>query len=263
MTAIIIGVILSAASAAGAHPPLLPAYAHNDYQNLHPLEDAIALGFSGVEVDYFVVDGELRVGHELDETEPGRTIASLYLEPLREHVHQHATRYERQPFILNIESKQEGLDTYVALHALLSRYADILTTVRDGVEYPGPVQVILVGWHPPLDYLREQPERFAAVQIHYTDLPSDHAKYPAHLVRLISQNYNAKLLARGRGPVSPRLRQRFHDVAAAAHAVPGRLARVYRVPTHAAAYDAILDAGIDLIGTRDITGAWELLRTDR
>ena len=64
---------------------------------------------------------------------------------------------------------------------------------------------------------------------------------------------------RGNDPVSPRLRQRFEDVAEAAHQVPGRLARVYNVPTESAAYEAILDAGIDLIGTRDITGAHAIL----
>jgi len=259
MTAILTWCLLLAAGSAGAPPPLLPAYAHNDYANERPLQDAIELGFRGVEVDYFVIDGELRVGHEIDETAAGRTIESLYLEPLRAYLGDGAPHYENQPFILNIESKREGMETYDALHKLLSRYEEILTTVRDGVEHPGPVQVILVGWYPPLAYLRDQPVRYAAVQILFDDLPSDHAQYPAHLVRLISQNYNAKLLARGRGPVSPRLRGRFHDVAAAAHTVPGRLARVYNVPTRASAYSAILDTGVDLIGTKDIIGAQELL----
>jgi glycerophosphoryl diester phosphodiesterase len=242
---------------------LLPAYAHNDYMNEYPLLDAIALGFRGVEVDYFVVDGELRVGHDLDETEPGRTVEPLYLAPLRAYLGDGAPHYENQPFILNIESKREGMEAYDALHQLLSRYEDILTTVRDGVEQPGPVQVILVGWHPPLEYLRNQPVRYAAVQMHYTELPPDHAQYPAHLVRLISQNYNAKLLARGRRPVSKRLQERFRDVAHAAHEVPGRLARVYGTPTSATVYSAILDAGIDLIGTKDIVGANALLTRER
>ncbi len=189
-----------------------------------------------------------------------RTRGHLYLAPLREYFgDEGGAPPEGRPFLLNIESKREGIETYEALHELLVRYADILTVVRDGVEKPGPVQVILVGWRPGLEYLRAQPVRYAAVQMHYRDLPEDHARYPAHLIKLVSQNYNMKLLARGRGVVSPRLRQRFEDVAQAAHQVPGRLARVYNVPTKPAAYEAILDAGIDLIGTRDIAGAHEIL----
>ena len=47
----------------GSPDTLLPAYAHNDYRNARPLLDALELGFRGVEVDYFLVDTELRVGH--------------------------------------------------------------------------------------------------------------------------------------------------------------------------------------------------------
>ena len=258
MTALAV-ILLSMTGLSDASSPLLPAYAHNDYLNERPFYHAMELGFRGVEVDYFVIDGELRVGHELGETQPGRTIESLYLAPLREHVSRNSARYREQPLILNIESKREGMETYLALHKLLSRYADILTTVRDGVEQPGAVQVVLVGWHPPLDYLRGQPVRYAAVQMHYHELPDDHATLPGHLVRLVSHNFNAKLISRGRGPIPPRLRQRFRNLAAAAHAVPGRLARVYDVPTNEAAYKAVLNAGVDLIGTKDIVGASKLL----
>ena len=42
----------------------LPAYSHNDYERQHPLLDALAHGYRGVEVDIFHVDGVLRVGHD-------------------------------------------------------------------------------------------------------------------------------------------------------------------------------------------------------
>jgi hypothetical protein len=253
-------IVASAALAGGAPPAVLPAYAHNDYQNARPLFGALELGFRGVEVDYFLIDGELRVGHERSETIPGQNVESLYLAPLRERVRKLGTV---QPgggvFILNIESKLSGQASYDALHQLLSGYEDILTVVRGGIEHPGPVQVILVGWHPPLDSLARQPVRYVAVQAHYRDLPPDHERYPAHLLKLLSQKYNDKLLTRGGGAVSPRLRRRLVILVEAARAVPGRLVRVYNVPTRRAVYEGLLESGVDLLGTKDIEGAHKVL----
>jgi hypothetical protein len=207
--------------------PLLPAYAHNDYYNAQPLEAALELGFRGVEADYYVIDGELRVGHSVHETAPGRTLESMYLEPLLERFRREGTILPGgETFILNIESKRRGMETYEALHDVLARYEDILTVVRDGVVTPGPVQVILVGWFPSLDYLEQQRMRYAAVQLHYEDLPDDHARYPAHLLKLVSYDYRSHLVTRGAGRIPPTTLKRFVRIAAAAHAVPGRIARV-------------------------------------
>lgn len=251
-------------AALGSPDTSLPAYAHNDYQNARPLFEAIELGFRGVEVDYFLIDGELRVGHERGETERGRTVETLYLEPLRSYIRTHGRVLPgADPFILNIESKESGNETYKALHELLSRYEDILTVVRAGEVRDGPVQVILVGWHPPLEVLQARETRYVAVQAHYKTLPTNHAEYPSHLLKLISQNYNEKLLLRGPGVLSPRFRRRLDGMAAAASVVPGRLTRVYGVPTNADVYGALLDAGVDLIGTKDIRGAAAVLGPDK
>ena len=43
----------------------------------------------------------------------------------------------------------------------------------------------------------------------------------------------------------------------------GRLVRVYNVPSDAEVYRVLLSSGVDLIGTKDIHGAHELLIGDR
>jgi hypothetical protein len=62
------------------------AHAHNDYKHARPLLDALAHGFASVEADVFLVDGELLVGHDPSELRSGRTLTSLYLEPLRNRI---------------------------------------------------------------------------------------------------------------------------------------------------------------------------------
>jgi len=239
---------------------MLPAYAHNDYLNTIPLTEALQLGFRGVEVDYFLVDGELLVGHEREETKAGRTVEALYLSPLRDFFEKVGPMCPGGlPFLLNIESKLDGPESYQALHRLLARYEDILTTVRSGVVQPGPVQVVLVGWIPDLDYLLEQPVRYVAVQAHYNDLPPDHDRYPGHLLKMISLNYNQKTISRGMEPVSPRLKRRLDLLIGLAREKPGRWVRVYNVPSKQDTYDDLIETGIDLIGTKDIRGAHRLL----
>src|SRR3954453_2046264 len=60
--------------------PLERAHAHNDYEHERPLLDALDQGFTSVEADVWLVDGELYLGH--DGPDLTRTLRSSYLEPL-------------------------------------------------------------------------------------------------------------------------------------------------------------------------------------
>ncbi len=245
---------------ARGRPALLPAYSHNDYENPRPLWGAFELGYRGVEVDYYVVGGALLVGHDKSDLRPDRTLESLYLVPLREHVRRHGSVcHDGSVFTLNIESKEADARAYVLLHELLTRYADMLTVVRDGVEIPGAVQVVLVGWHPPLDELRRQRERFVSVQVLFHELPEHHAAYPSHLVRMISVEYATQFTWRGGGRAPRQFRQRLARVRAAGDAVPGRITRVFHVPRSRRVYEELLRGGIDLIGTKEPATSRSLL----
>jgi len=54
--------------------PLTRAHAHNDYEHPRPLLMPLDQGFCSVEADVWLTGGELRVGHELSATAPGRTL---------------------------------------------------------------------------------------------------------------------------------------------------------------------------------------------
>jgi len=243
-------------------PRPIPAYVHNDYvYSRPPLLDALNHGFLGVEADYFVVNGELLVAHDFDRVDPERTLRKLYLDPLRERVKRYGAVYPGGPvFTLNIESKRSRMETYVALHDLLAEYEDMLTVVRDGTVRPGPVQVILVGWFPPLEWLAAQPVRYVAVQSHFSELPENHAEYPSHLLKLISQNYISLFRWHGEGPMPPEFCNKLAALVAAKRAVPGRILRIFHAPIHPAVYRAFVEAGVDRIGTmKNLDKARDLL----
>src|SRR3954469_7012674 len=66
--------------------PLEHAHAHNDYEHARPLAEALEHGFTSVEADIWLVDGQLLVAHDRDKVDTARTLESLYLAPLRKSI---------------------------------------------------------------------------------------------------------------------------------------------------------------------------------
>src|SRR4029078_6301830 len=83
MQGILIALILASSPPAFAKP-LPQAHAHNDYEHARPLFDALDHGFCSVEAYIWLPPDGLLIGHEKKDLKPGRTLESLYLEPLRE-----------------------------------------------------------------------------------------------------------------------------------------------------------------------------------
>ncbi|SCK23664.1 hypothetical protein YUWDRAFT_01698 [Streptomyces sp. AmelKG-D3] len=141
----------SPAPATRPHPrprPLRHAHAHNDYLHPRPLHDALAHGFTSVEADVFFVDGELLVAHEPAELDPRRTLAALYLEPLRALVragHGSVYPHHRTPFQLLIDIKADGVAAYRELDRRLTRHGSLFTRYHHGRVRPGAVTAVISG----------------------------------------------------------------------------------------------------------------------
>jgi hypothetical protein len=231
----------------------LPAYAHNDYENRRPLHDALRLGFAGAEADLVFVDGALLVAHGRRGARPGRTLEALYLRPLRDLVKRCGTVLPApRAFLLNIEVKERSPAAYDSLVALLGRYPDVVgagdRTDADGSGVR-PVEVVLVGWHPPLAELARRKPLLARVQQKLTSADAATPEAPEGLVRLVSLDYGKTMGRERRG--SDRWLAALTRARAAG---PERLARVYNAPVRRDVYAALLAAGVDLIGTEDLAG---------
>ncbi len=231
--------------------PVLPAYAHNDYENQRPLFDALRLEYRGVEADVFLVHGELRVAHDRRGTRAGRTLQSLYLDPLRDIVvHCGRVCTDSVPFLLNVEIKEASPAAYDTLSAVLRRYPDLLSAVDRGTKPSTAVEVVLVGWHPPIAVLERDPGRCAGVQqqVMSQSTPPDSSA----VVRLVSLNYGKTIRWSGRSPLPASGRAWLQALERAKRAGPRRIARVYNVPPNAEIYRVLLESGVDLIGTKDL-----------
>jgi hypothetical protein len=258
-------VLVLAALCGAADPPprvvevVSQGHAHNDYEHPRPLFDALDHGFRSVEADIFLVDGRLLVGHAKADLKPERTLEKLYLDPLRERAVAH-----REPFAANhpavffllIDVKTDAKPTYAALHAVLTRYAEMLTEVNGGNVQPRAVTVVVSG-NCDRETIAKQPRRFAAIDGRPPDLDSD---APNHLIPWISDRWGSHFKWTGDGPMADAERQKLREFAAKA-GKHKRMVRFWGTPENRTVWQELRDAGVDLINTDKLAELQEFLRS--
>jgi hypothetical protein len=130
-------------------PPNFKAcgHAHNDYVHTRPLLDALDNDMCSVEADVWLTNGELLVAHSQAETVAGKTLRSLYLDPLRDRASMHGGKIldDRDDFMLLIDVKSEAETTWAEIASELATYPDLLTVWADGRETRGAVTVVISG----------------------------------------------------------------------------------------------------------------------
>lgn len=253
LTSVTLLLLLEVWPAEGSTRSTLPAYAHNDYRNSRPLEDALDRGYRGVEVDVFLIDGRLLLGHDPNEAAHGESLDERYLRPLAQRIADLGSVHgDGRSFLLNVELKERDPAAFEELRRLLARYASIFTTTIDGDLRPGPVQVVLVGWHPPAAELLSIPVRRFGIQSRSADPRISEEECPAHLCQLISIEFRELSRWNGVGPVPLRFRERMRRFLRQRQRTPGRLVRVFAVPRSKIIYQELLDNGVDYIGTKTI-----------
>ncbi|MSU51113.1 MAG: hypothetical protein EXS37_18825 [Opitutus sp.] len=259
-TSLIIAAALLAGSSAVARAagptPLPRAHAHNDYEHTRPLVEALENGFCNVEADVWLVEGRLLVAHDLKNVKPERTLASLYLDPLRERVLRNGGRVFAggPPVVLLIDVKSDAAATYAALHDVLKGYADILTSFR-GASVEAKAITVVVSGNRAVAEMAAQPLRFAAVDGRSGDLETNP---PAQLVPWVSENWQKLFAWRWQGAMPEKDRTALHQFVTKAHAQK-RQVRFWNTPDQPEAWKILLDAGVDIIGTDDLAGLSKFL----
>ncbi|MBC8088956.1 MAG: hypothetical protein H7Z40_16955 [Phycisphaerae bacterium] len=237
----------------------LRAYAHNDYNNTHPLYDAVAFGYRGVEADVYLVDGVLRVAHDRKSATGAPALDTLYLIPIRDLLARCGPTIvagAMQPFLLNLEIKEASNETLQVLLTSLSSVADLMRS-STGQALEARLIVTLVGYagtdRPP----------------HLVTFPgvACKANTPARLVHCVNTPGTAMVSVdygktQGRWWTLDAERVRWLAALRAAQAAsPNLMIRVFNVPSHRETYLELLHAGVDLIGTKDLAGTAALLAT--
>ncbi len=248
--------------AAGKVVPLAQAHAHNDYEHERPLRDALAQGFTSVEADVWLVDGELRVAHDLEDARPGRTFESLYLDPL-ERLERGGSvlRGQDGPFQLLVDIKSDGPSTYAAVSDALRRHRGLVTQFAPRHRQRA-VEVVISG-NRPLEQMRAERERFAGYDGRLPDLAAA-TPLPASVMPLVSDNWANHFTWTGEGPMPAAEHAKLVSLVATAHDRGHRL-RFWNTPeapgpARSAVWSVLVDSGVDHVNTDDLSGLAAFLR---
>jgi hypothetical protein len=243
--------------------PLAQAHAHNDYEHDRPLFDALEHGFTSVEADVWLVDGELRVAHDLEDVQPGVTLESLYLDPLQDLVrsqqgHGVYPHWDGSLQLL-IDIKSEGEATYAAIEQELAEHRDIMSRYTNGTAKTGPVTAVISG-NRPLATMQSQEKRFSFYDGRSADLATGK---PAALMPLVSDNWTKLFTWQGVGPMPEAERAKLRAYVAGAH-TNGYSVRFWATPdmpgtARDAVWNELFDAGVDHINTDDLAGLQQFL----
>jgi glycerophosphoryl diester phosphodiesterase len=245
--ALIVFMLLAAgcASAKAFDPtPLIQAHSHNDYTHPRPLAEALECGFGSVEADVVLVDGQLLIAHKREEVTPGRTLESLYLEPLRKRIATHGARVYRNgpPLTLLVDFKSDADPTYAALKRRLRKYRDLLDN--------GALRIVLTGNRPPPAALANE----SAPHIHIDGvLAESDGDWSLDLMPQINVQWTKQFQWRGPGAMTSLERTKLRELVKHVHA-KGRQIRFWEAPDQPRAWRELLDAGVDLINTDDVRG---------
>jgi glycerophosphoryl diester phosphodiesterase len=232
--------------------PFPQAHAHNDYEHTRPLWDALENGFTSVEADVHLQEGQLLVAHNRPERY-ARTLDDLYLGPLNNLLTKNNDKiYPDYPgtFYLMIDFKTEAGKTYEALLQAINHYPRLKCSASRC-----PVKIFISGNRPVKQIIESGYQGMAL-----DGRPEDIGKgYPAEWMPVISDHYGNWCNWNSDVDPKPGELEKIKELAKAVHA-EGKLLRLWAIPDNPRAWKVLLKAGVDLINTDKLEALHDFLK---
>lgn len=239
---LLLALALTCCGAAAAQPPVL-IHSHNDYAQRVPFYQAYAQQVSSIEADVFLHDGQLLVGHDVEDLRADMTFEALYVEPIVTLFARNGGRAFRdsdQTLQLMVELKSETDPTLRAVAALLGRWPEVF----DPEVNPAAVRVAVTGRVPAPEAFDRYP-RFLGFDGVWD---ADYTPEQLERIALISTNFRDFSQWNGKGTIIPAEKERLEQVIDRAHE-QGKPVRFWNAPEGTTVYYTFYDMGIDYINT--------------
>lgn len=240
--------------------PMVTAHSHNDYEHRRPLADAMDQGFASMEADIYLQGGELRVAHDKKDTQPGRTLEKLYLDPMDQAFRRNGRVSGgiypwKQSVQLLVDIKEDGENVYRELERRLKRYRPMLTRLENGKLIPGAVTIVLSGSRPTESLPR------AKTRLSFLDGRGDDpvALKTPEISPLTSDSFYPTFTWTGSGPMKADEEVKLRELIDQAHR-RGQKVRFWGIPDTTAAWELTLATGMDYVNTDRIPALAEYLR---
>ena len=239
---LLLALALTCCGVAAAQPPVL-IHSHNDYAQRVPFYQAYAQQVSSIEADVFLHDGQLLVGHDVEDLRADMTFEALYVEPIVTLFARNGGRAFRdsdQTLQLMVELKSETDPTLRAVAALLGRWPEVF----DPEVNPAAVRVAVTGRVPAPEAFDRYP-RFLGFDGAWD---ADYTPEQLERIALISTNFRDFSQWNGKGTIIPAEKERLEQVIDRAHE-QGKPVRFWNAPEGTTVYYTFYDMGIDYINT--------------
>lgn len=239
---LLLALALTCCGAAAAQPTVL-IHSHNDYAQRVPFYQAYAQQVSSIEADVFLHDGQLLVGHDVEDLRADMTFEALYVEPIVTLFARNGGRAFRdsdQTLQLMVELKSETDPTLRAVAALLGRWPEVF----DPEVNPAAVRVAVTGRVPAPEAFDRYP-RFLGFDGAWD---ADYTPEQLERIALISTNFRDFSQWNGKGTIIPAEKERLEQVIDRAHE-QGKPVRFWNAPEGTTVYYTFYDMGIDYINT--------------
>jgi hypothetical protein len=217
------------------------AHAHNDYEHIQPLFDALSYGFNSVEADVHLVNGELYVSHDTPVIQYTRTLEQLYLQPIDSLIllnGGYVYKNYRHPFYLMIDIKTNGEETYHKLKTILNQYTSIL----HGDHSP---LIIFISGNRPIETIVNDKSSLVALDGRSSDLGKG---FSSNTMPVISIDFKSLSQWNGTGEIPAGDLNKISQLAEAVHNENKKL-RLWAIPDQPNVWQSLLNAGVDLINT--------------
>ncbi|TBH70574.1 PI-PLC domain-containing protein [Aquirufa antheringensis] len=213
-----------------AQSPLSKAHAHNDYEHERPFFEAFQLGFGSIEADVYAVNGQLLVGHERNQLSLNRNLKDLYIDPI---IRVLKANKEGDFHQLLIDSKTSSDSTLPLIIAALKPHAEL-------IQQKG-FRIVISGNRP-------KPSQYIESPAWITFDGRSNERFPTSKVLLESESMLKFGFWAGQGPIPAALKEKLKNYVDQVHA-NGRKVRLWATPDSLLGYQALLDIGVDYIGT--------------
>jgi len=228
--------------------PLLHAHAHNDYMHKRPLFEALENGFTSIEIDVFLHNGELKVAHEPIDLDGKKTIEEFYLDPIKKVIAQNGGRVYKgynTPVIFMIDFKTGGAETYAQLKKVLKNYEELITVYKnDSVIQQRAINILISGNSSDPQLLKED-TAFATLDAGIQSMDNITV---SKLSTRFSSAWETYFMWRGKGNISAKEKAKLDSLVAKAHQLKKQI-RFYHIPDKPVVWQTLLDAGVDWINT--------------
>ena len=231
--------VLLPLSLAAQQPVVL--HSHNDYNRTAPFWEAYSQHCRSIEADVFLHEGQLLVGHEVEDLKPENSLLRMYVDPIVRTFHANGNKMwagADDRLMLLVELKSATEPTLTEVVKLLEQFPDVFCA-------PGAVQVAITGNIPAKEHFQDYPVWVGFdgdIRETYTWAQMERVALVSNSFRLFAKKWNGK----GR-MIDPELNA-VKDAIAKVHSW-GKPIRFWEAPEGTTAYFTFWKLGVDIINT--------------